>query len=159
MNLSLKPLIGKLNETCRQALEGAAGLCLSRTNYDVDLEHILLKLSESHDTDFQKILRHWEIEPGRLVRDLTRAVDGLKTGNARTPALSPRIPRLISDAWSVASIECGSSQIRSGHLALGLLMSEELAPLAREASRELQKIEPEELRKRFSEITAGSSEV
>lgn len=37
-------------------------------------------------------------------------------------------------------------------------MSEELAPLAREASREFQKIEPEELRKRFSEITTGSSE-
>jgi len=158
VNLSLKPLIGKLNETCRQALEGAAGLCLSRTHYDVDLEHILLKLSESHDTDFQKILRHWGIEPARLVRDLTRAVDGFKTGNARTPALSPRIPRLISDAWSVASIECGSSRIRSGHLTLGLLMSEELAPLAREASREFQKIEPEELRKRFSEITTGSSE-
>lgn len=158
MNLSLKPLIGKLNETCRQALEGAAELCLSRTNYDVDLEHILLKLSESHDTDFHKILHHWDIEPGRLVRDLTRAVDGFKTGNARKPALSPRIPRLISDAWSVASIECGSSQIRSGHLALGLFMSEELAPLAREASRELQKIELEELRKRFWEITAGSRE-
>jgi len=32
MTVSLKALIGKLNDTTRTALEGAAGLCLSRTN-------------------------------------------------------------------------------------------------------------------------------
>ena len=114
MNVSLKALIGKLNPTCRSALEGAAGLCLTRTHYDVDLEHLCLKLSEAGDTDFQRILRHYEIEQARLERDLTRALDRLKTGNARTPALSPRIPRLISEAWSLASIEFGAAQIRSG---------------------------------------------
>ena len=49
MNVDLKSLIGKLNDNTRSALEGAAGLCLSRTNYDVEPEHMLLKLSESHD--------------------------------------------------------------------------------------------------------------
>ena len=44
MNVNLKSLIGKLNDTCRSALEGAAGLCLSRTHYDVEIEHLLLKL-------------------------------------------------------------------------------------------------------------------
>ena len=44
MNVSLKSLIGKLNDTCRGALEAAAGLCLTRTHYDVDVEHLLLKL-------------------------------------------------------------------------------------------------------------------
>ena len=51
MNVSLKSLIGKLNDTCRGALEAAAGLCLTRTHYDVDVEHLLLKLSEVVDTD------------------------------------------------------------------------------------------------------------
>jgi type VI secretion system protein VasG len=41
MNINLKGLIGKLDDTCRRALEGAAGLCLSRTHYDVDIEHLL----------------------------------------------------------------------------------------------------------------------
>ena len=51
MSVNLKSLIGRLNDTCRQALEGAAGLCLSRTNYDVEVEHVLLKLLEAPDTD------------------------------------------------------------------------------------------------------------
>src|SRR5215467_16069134 len=91
MSVSLKSLIGKLNNTCRGALEAAAGLCLTRTHYDVDIEHLLLKLSEVVDTDFQRILRYYEVEQARLARDLTRALDRLKTGNARTPVLSPRL--------------------------------------------------------------------
>ena len=46
MNVNLKSLVGRLNDVCRGALEGAAGLCLSRTNYDVEIEHILAKILE-----------------------------------------------------------------------------------------------------------------
>src|SRR5919205_3476361 len=118
MSVSLKSLIGKLNDTCRGALEAAAGLCLTRTHYDVDVEHLLLKLCEAQDTDFQRLLRHYEVDQARLSRDLTRALDRLKTGNARTPALSPRIPRLLGEAWTLASIDFGANQIRSGYQGL-----------------------------------------
>lgn len=134
MNVSLKALIGKLNETCRNALEAAAGLCLTRTHYDVDLEHVLLKLSDMPDTDLQRILRHYAIDYGRLTRDMTHALDRLKTGNARTPALSPHLPRLISEAWTVASIDFAATSIRSGHLLLALLGTDDLARIARESS-------------------------
>jgi type VI secretion system protein VasG len=158
MSVSLKPLIGKLNDTCRGALEAAAGLCLTRTHYDVDIEHLLLKLTEGHNTDFQRLLRHYEIDPARLTRDLTRALDRLKTGNARTPALSPRIPRLISEAWSLASIDFGATTIRSGHLLLALLENDDLARLMHESSAEWQKVSVEELHKHFPDLVAGSSE-
>src|SRR5882672_11737153 len=105
MSVSLKSLIGKLNDTCRKALEAAAGLCLTRTHYDVDIEHLFFKLSEASDTDLQRLLRHYDIDQAHLARDLTRALDRLKTGNARTPVLSPRIPRLLGEAWTLASID------------------------------------------------------
>ena len=95
MSANLKSLIGRLNDTCRNALEGAAGLCLSRTNYDVDVEHLLVKLGETPDTDFHRILRRFEIDESRLAKDLVRSLDRLKTGNSRTPALSPRLPKLV----------------------------------------------------------------
>ena len=158
MSVSLKSLISKLNDPCRNALEAAAGLCLTRTHYDVDIEHLLLKLSEMPDTDLQRLLRHFEIEQARLSRDLTRALDRFKTGNARTPALSPRIPRLIGEAWTVATIDFGASKIRSGHLLLALLENEELARLARESSDVLQKISVEELHKHMPDLVAGSGE-
>ena len=102
---NLKSLITKLNSTCRNALELAAALCLSQTHYEVDVEHFLIKLLELANTDFQKILRHFEINEGRLAADLTRAMEGFKTGNTRNPALSPRIPKMIQDAWLIASVD------------------------------------------------------
>jgi len=47
---NLKSLLGKLNDTSRRALESAAALCLSRTNYEVDIEHVLVKLLEMSNT-------------------------------------------------------------------------------------------------------------
>jgi type VI secretion system protein VasG len=158
MNFNLKSLIGKLNETSRQALEAAAGLCVTRTHYDIDVEHLLLKLVEAENTDVQKILRHYEVDQARLARDLTRALDRFKTGNARTPAFSPRLPRLFAEAWSLASIDFGASKIRSGHLLLAILADDDLGRLAREASAELRKVSVEELRKNLVDLTAGSGE-
>jgi type VI secretion system protein VasG len=158
MNVNLKSLIGRLDDACRNALEAAAGLCLSRTNYDVDIEHLLLKLNEMPDTDLTRILRQYEIDPARLNKDITRALDRLKTGNARTPALSPRLPQLIQEAWLLASIDYGAARVRSGHLLLALLTNEDLARFAREISKEFNNISVESLKKKLPEITAGSSE-
>ena len=158
MKVNLKGLIGRLNDTCRSALEGAAGLCLSRTNYDVEIEHLLLKLMEVADTDLARVLRQYEIDSSHLSKDITRALDRLKTGNSRTPALSPRIPQLVEDAWLLASVDFGASKIRSGHLMLALLANEDLARLAREISKEFANVSVESLRKNLSEITAGTAE-
>jgi type VI secretion system protein VasG len=158
MNVNLKSLIGKLNQTCRSALEAAAGLCLTRTHYDVDIEHLLLKLSEATDSDLQRICKNYEIDQARLSKDLTRALDRLKTGNTRTPSLSPRIPRLITEAWKLASIDFGAPTVRSGHLVLALLADEDLARFIRESTVELQKISAEDLHKNLPDMVAGTAE-
>src|SRR5438128_2963475 len=158
MGVNLKSLIARLNATCRGALEGAAGLCLSRTNYDVEPEHFLLKLIESPDTDLAAIFRRYEINQSRVTKDLTAALDKLKTGNARTPGLSPRLPQLIQEAWLLASVDYGAAQVRSGHLLVALLASDDLRRLAREISREFASVSVESLKKDFAEITASSAE-
>jgi len=66
---NLKAWWTDLNTTCRRALEGAAGLCLSRTHYNVEIEHWLLKLLEVADGDLPRILRHYEIDVSRVTRD------------------------------------------------------------------------------------------
>jgi len=47
MSVDLRSLISKLNDATRSTLEAAAGLCLARTHYDVEIEHFLLKLMDS----------------------------------------------------------------------------------------------------------------
>jgi type VI secretion system protein VasG len=158
MNVNLKSLVGRLNDTSRGALEGAAGLCLSRTNYDVEIEHILAKLLESGDTDFEKILRHYECNPDRVTKDVSAALDRLKTGNSRTPGLSDRLPNWFQDAWLLASVEYGAARVRSGHLILALLANDSLARIAREISREFNHISVESLKTKLTDITAGSAE-
>ena len=59
MNVDLRSLIGKLNRETRNAVESAAGLCLSRTHYDVEIEHFLIKLLDATDTDVAFVLRHY----------------------------------------------------------------------------------------------------
>jgi type VI secretion system protein VasG len=158
MTVNLKSLISKLNGTCRSAMEGAAGICLSRTNYDVEIEHLLLKLNETGNTDVSRIWKHFGVEPARLNADLGRCIDRMKTGNARSPALSPRIVKLLTEAWSVGSLDYGFPLIRSGTLITSLLASEELARIATDISPEFQKISLETLRKSLPDIIANSVE-
>jgi type VI secretion system protein VasG len=158
MDINLKSLIGKLNDTSRRTLEGAAGLCLSRTNYNVEIEHWMLKILELNDSDIARLLRYYEIDQSRLARDVTKAVDRLKTGNSRPPALSPKIVDLVEQAWILASIEFGAPAIRTGHLLLALLSQPDLARLTRESMPEVAKISPDVLKQEMRDITAGGEE-
>ncbi|MFO7713049.1 type VI secretion system ATPase TssH [Desulfosarcina sp.] len=155
---NLKSLIGKLNETCRSALESAAGLCLSRTHYEVDIEHFLIKLLEMSGTDALRILKQFEINEAHLLADLTRAIEKFKTGNARTPALSPRIPRMIKEAWLLASVDYQTSQIRSGQVLLALLDNEDFSRMLIASSDAFKKISVETLKENLLDLTDGSEE-
>lgn len=157
-NINLKSLVDRLDNISRGALEEAAALCQARTNYDIELEHFLLKLVEAHDTDITRILRHYEVSEARLGTDLTRALDRLKVGNSRTPSLSPRLPRLIQEAWLLASIDYGSAKIRSGHLLLAMLLDDDLARFAREISKEFKTISTESLKQELPALIIGSTE-
>jgi type VI secretion system protein VasG len=157
-SVNLRNLVGKLNSTCRRALEGAAGLCLSRSNYNVEIEHWLLKLLELTDTDLSRILRHYDVELARVNRELTRALDALRTGNARAPELSLEILDLMREAWTFASLEGGATRIRSGDLLAVLLADRSLSLRLRSASPELAKLSSERLNKEMQALTAGSPE-
>src|SRR5262249_56752820 len=94
---------------------------LSSSKYNVEVEHLLLKLLETTDTDLTRIFRHYEVNPARVNRELTRALDQLKTGNARAPELSPKVIDLMREAWTLTSLEYNASRIRSGYLLAALL--------------------------------------
>jgi type VI secretion system protein VasG len=156
--IDLKLLVGKLNDDCRRALEAAAGLTLSRSHYNVEIEHWLLTLIDRTDSDINALLRHFEIDPGRLAADLNRALDRMRTGNARAPALAPEIVELVKQAWLLATLEHGLNRIRSGHLLWALLSDETLARHAREASGQLTKVSPDVIKRDYASVTAATSE-
>ncbi|MGA2275204.1 MAG: type VI secretion system ATPase TssH [Bryobacteraceae bacterium] len=158
MGLNLRSLIAKLNDSARLALEASAGFCLSRTHYDVEIEHYLMKLLDSSDGDFAFILKQFGVDKSRLAAELTRSLDKLKSGNARTPALSPSLLKMFTEAWTIGSIDFESTRIRTGFTILALVSDEELARIVREVSKELQKIQADSLKKDFLSIVANSVE-
>ncbi len=158
MGLNLKALIAKLNDPSRAALEGAAGLCLSRTHYDIEIEHYLTKLLDVASGDFAAILKHFEVDKSRLTAELSRSMDKLKSGNARTPAISPTVLKMLTTGWTVGSIDFNAGQVRTGFTILALASDEDLSRMMREISKEFQKINADALRKDLMGIVAMSSE-
>jgi type VI secretion system protein VasG len=158
-SVNLKALIGKLNTTCTRTLEAAAGICLSRTNYNVEIEHWLLKLLEGPANDVLTILKFYSLSQTKISADVTRAIDKLKTGNSSQPLLSQHIVDLAREAWVLGSIDFSGNQTRSGYLLLALLSDRSLAQLAGELSTELAKIHPETLARDLTTILAESPEV
>ncbi|WP_058834874.1 type VI secretion system ATPase TssH [Luteimonas abyssi] len=158
MSINLKTLIGKLDATCRQAAERAASLCMARGNYEVDLEHLFLALLEQPQCDFVLIARRSGIPPETLQRDLEAEIGRFRNGNTRTPVFSQHLPALFEHAWLIASLDSGTTRIRSGHLLLALLTEPDLSQLALRGSKEFARFKREELKHNFAGLTEGSQE-
>ena len=158
MNINLKTLIGKLNDSCRLAAERAASLCMASGNYEVDLEHLFLALLEQPRCDFSLIAQRSGIPAGALEKDLAAEIARFRNGNTRTPVFSPHLPTLFEHAWLLASLDSGTTRIRSGHLLLALLTQPDLSQLAFRGSKQFARIKREELKHNFSALTEGSQE-
>ncbi len=158
MSTSLKTLISKLNDTCRQAAERAASLCMARGHYEVDFEHLLLAILENQGTDLLLIAKRCGISPTGLERELEQEISRFKNGNTRTPVFSTHILKLLEQAWLIASLDARLPRIRSGHLLLALLTEPELSQLAFRGAKLLAKVRLDELKHNFDKMTEGSAE-
>ena len=158
MQVDIKSLVGKLTDTARQGLEGAAGLCLSRTNYDVEMEHWLAKLMEASDGDIVRILRHNDLDPDRVLRDLERALDQYKRGNGGRPSLSPTIEDMVREGWVLASVNYDQSRVRTGVLFLACLGDRNLRRQLLDACPDLKSVSVDTLGPELLKVVAGSPE-
>jgi type VI secretion system protein VasG len=156
--IDLKALVARLTGLARRQLEAAAGLTLSRTHYNVEVEHVLLKLVETAGSDVAAILKHMNIDAGRATAELNRALDRFKTGNARAPSLSPDLVTWLREAWLIASLEGNAGRIRSGHMLAALLGDEGLARNLRDSSPSLAAIPEATVRKDLVTIAKDSEE-
>jgi type VI secretion system protein VasG len=156
--VNLKALVGRLSPQARQALEGAAAITLSRTHYDIEPEHWLLKLAEQPDGEVAAVFRHFDVDAGRVTAKLNALLDGFKSGNGRPPALSPRLVRIAREAWLDASIERQAQQVGGGDILLALLADRDTGPALREAVGELKRVPADALAANLLAITGDVRE-
>lgn len=157
VRVQLKALLNKLNRHIKQSLEGAAGLCVQRSHYEVSIEHLLLKLTDDEKGDVQEILRHYEIEPADFIKSLHRAVESLRTGNPGKPVFARSMIEMLQEAWLISSVEFDAGHLRSGAIMLSIAMNPGRTNLE-DFTDVFDKISAEDLRKNFGDIVIGTSE-
>jgi len=123
VEIDIKVLIGRLNPYCKRALETSAGTCVSRTNYEVTVEHLLHAFVEDTSSDIRVILKHFGVDAGALKKGLLETIEQAKTGNASRPVFSPILMEWFKQGWSQASLDLDLGAISSGVLLLTLLSS------------------------------------
>ncbi|HEV3384661.1 MAG TPA: type VI secretion system ATPase TssH [Gemmata sp.] len=145
MQVSLKALINKLNPTTKEALEQGIGLSVSRTHFNIEIEHWLMKLLEGTNNDFTYILRQYGIDGAKVKRELEQSLNRLKTGNSRPGAIAEEILDAIREAWIFCSLEQGAFKIRSAHVLAALLATRTLLDRITSSSPELGRLSVEKL--------------
>jgi type VI secretion system protein VasG len=156
--ISRVALFGKLNSLAYKAIEGATMFCKLRGNPYVELEHWLMQMLNTQDSDLHRIVRHFDIDAARLAADLTAALDRLPRGATSISDLADNIADSVERAWVYATLKFGENQVRTGHLLFGMLKTRSLASRVIGISKQFECIQPDVLGDDFARIVAGSPE-
>ena len=157
-DISRAALFGKLDELGYRALESATVFCKMRGNPYVELPHWLHQVLQQPDSDLHRITRHFELDTGRVARDLLEALDRLPRGATSVSDLSVHIEEAVERGWLYASLKYGQPRVRVGHAIIGMVKTPNLRNVLASVSREFLKVNPDVLTDKFAEILAGSPE-
>ena len=153
--INLQFLIGKLNQTSRDATEAAAALRAARRTPEVEVEHLLLALLEASESDAMYILRRHDVDCGRFAADLNSFLDRTSSGHFGAASLSSRLTRLLTSAWTLASLEFGYGTIRSAILILALLDADDFREDLADISAEFPKLNAARLRREWQSMLSA----
>ena len=152
----VRRLFDRLNEHTLLMLQAATGFCATRTHYEISIEHLLLKFLEDGSGDIPLILSHFDIEQGKVWKEINQTLEGFRTGKAGNPSFSPALLEIVESAWVAVTVYHDQSRIRSGALLEALLYMDGFQ--FGEYMDTLSEIQRDELRKGFRDIVAGSVE-
>ncbi|MGD8592271.1 MAG: type VI secretion system ATPase TssH [Gammaproteobacteria bacterium] len=156
--ISRVKLFGKLNSLAYKAIESATVFCKMRGNPYVEIDHWFNQILQLQDSDLHRIVKQFNIDPARLAKDFTDALDRLPRGSTSISDLSSHVEEAVERAWVYATLMFGEPQVRSGYLVVGILKTPSLKHVLLNISSQFEKIKLETLTDRFDEVVAGSPE-
>ena len=156
--ISRVALFGKLNAVCYRAIESATVFCKMRGNPYVELVHWFHQILQLQDSDLHRIIKEFGLNPSQLAKELTEALDKLPRGSTSISDLSSHVEEAVERGWVYGTLMFGESQVRSGHLVVGVLKTAGLRNALYAISQEFKKVKLEALTDNFAEITGASPE-
>ena len=156
--ISRVAVFGKLNSFAYKAVEGATVLCKLRGNPTVELEHWVMQILQSPDSDWHRVIRHHGLDLSVLAKDITTALDRLPRGATSISNIADTIDTAVQEAWIYASLMYGEHAVRSGHVLLAMLRRSVLRNALLAMSRQFERIRPDALSDELPKLVAGSPE-
>jgi len=151
-------LFGKLNSVGYKGIESATVFCKMRGNPYVELVHWIHQLLQLQNSDLHCVIKQFNLEPSKLATDITTTLDNLPRGSTSISDLSSHVEEAVERGWVYSTLMFGDSQVRSGHLVIGILKTPSLKNALHAISKEFDKINVETLVDKFNEVVAGSPE-
>ena len=156
--ISRVALFGKLNPLVYKAIEGATVFCKLRGNPYVELVHWLHQMLQLQDSDLHHIIRHFQLDPAKVARDFTEALDRLPRGATSISDLSEHVENSVERGWVYGSLMFRDSQVRGGYLILGIVKTTSLRNVLYSISKEFQKVSGDALTDALPALLKGSPE-
>ncbi len=156
--ISRAALFGKLNAIGYKAIESATVFCKMRGNPYVELVHWFHQLLQLQNSDLHSIIKQFNIDPARLARDVTEALDRLPRGSTSISDFSSHVEEAVERGWVYGTLLFGDAQVRTGYLMVGAVKTPSLRNALYSISREFEKVKADTLTDRFEEVVKGSPE-
>src|SRR6266702_2019034 len=148
--ISRVALFGKLNALGYRAIESASVFCKLRGNPYIELTHWFHQILQLQDSDLHRIIKHFGIDPAKLARDLTNALDTLPRGSTSVTDISSQVEETVERGWVYGSLLFNESQVRTGHLIVGMLKTPSLRNGLRGISQQFDLIKLDDLADNFA---------
>ena len=157
-DISRVALFGKLDELGFRTLESATVFCKMRGNPYVELTHWIHQILQLPDSDLHRIVRHYELDAGRLASDIIESLNRLPRGATSITDLSVHVQDGVERGWLYASLKFEVTRIRIGHVLVGAVKTSALRNVLTSISREFLKVNPDDVVDRLPSIATGSPE-
>ncbi|MCJ2012727.1 type VI secretion system ATPase TssH [Methylobacterium sp. J-076] len=157
-DISLETVTGKLNRVGYDSFIQALRLARSAGHRHVEIAHWLACLHGQESSDLVLTADKYGLDRGRLAADLGKALDAMRRNETEMPGIANHVVDLLDRGWHYATLMFGETQIRSGHLLIGALKTNELRRTLLALSPEFGRIPVETLMGEHRAVWARSDE-
>jgi type VI secretion system protein VasG len=139
-DISLETVTGKLNRVGYDAFMQALRQAKGAGNRNLELAHWMYHILAHDRSDISLTVDHFKLDKAKLLKDLASTIDGFRKQETEMPGISTQITDSLDRGWYYATLFFGETQIRTGHLLIGILKSRELRRALQQLSAQLSQL-------------------
>src|SRR3954451_20840027 len=154
--ISVEAVTGKLNRTGYDAFIKALRHAKSAGNRNVELAHWLFHILQKERTDLSLSADHYKLDRSRLMSDLAGVINGFRKNETDMPGVANSVVGVLDRGWHYATLFFGETQIRTGHVLVAGLKSNDIRRTLNNISQEFSKINVDGLLAEHRAIWSGT---